>query len=275
MDIPVKVAEGQTKRVELYSGYYALVVGCGAYLKGWPPLPNPVKDAAEIALTLREMGWEVDLVEDPDAERSLDALSRLVAGPGQDKEKGILFWFSGHGETLDEADGTKLGYIVPVDAPDPRRDETGFVKKAIDMRQLETIAKRIRSKHVLMAFDSCFSGAIFNMVRSSPSPYLQEKVSQPVREFITAGREDERVPDRSVFKTCFLQAVRDKHADRNGDGYVTGEELGAYLQEEVVNSRGRLSTPNSAKSTIRNWIKAISTFIARQTCRVHPRRPNR
>jgi uncharacterized caspase-like protein len=263
-EVPAKVAEGQTKRIQLYSGYYALIVGCGDYRKGWPPLPNPVKDAREVASTLKEMGWEVDLLEDPDAERLMDALTRLVAGPGQEKDKGVLFWFSGHGETLEEADGTKLGYIVPVDAPDPKRDETGFVRKAIDMRQLETIAKRIRSKHVLMAFDSCFSGAIFNMVRSSPSPYLLEKVSLPVREFITAGREDERVPDRSVFKTCFLQAIRDKLADRNGDGYVTGEELGAYLQEEVVNYTRKAQHPQFGKINNPKLDKGDFVFMTAQ-----------
>jgi hypothetical protein len=31
--------------------------------------------------------------------------------------------FSGHGHTLMEADGLKLGYLVPVDAPDPETDE--------------------------------------------------------------------------------------------------------------------------------------------------------
>ncbi len=107
------------------------------------------------------------------------------------------------------------------------------------MRRIGTVAKRVRSRHVLMLFDSCFSGAIFAMNRATPSPYIQEKIARPVREFITSGREDEQVPERSVFKTVFLQAVFEGDGDLNQDGYVTGEELGAYLQEKVVNySRG-------------------------------------
>jgi len=34
-----------------------------------------------------------------------------------------------------------------------------------------------------------------------------EKVAEPVREIITAGNENEQVPDKSVFKTVFLQGI--------------------------------------------------------------------
>jgi biotin carboxyl carrier protein len=59
-----------------------------------------------------------------------------------------------------------------------------------------------------------------------------------VRQFITAGEAGEQVPDRSVFKTVFLQGIKGD-ADLNRDGFVTGSELGMHLQERVVNySRG-------------------------------------
>jgi len=55
-----------------------------------------------------------------------------------------------------------------------------------------------------------------------------------VRQFITAGSDEERVPDESVFKTCFLQGIKSE-ADFNKDGYVTASELGMYLDSAVVN----------------------------------------
>jgi hypothetical protein len=174
----------------------------------------------------------------------------------------VLIWYSGHGHTLEEADGTRLDYIVPTDAPDPNRDEAGFMGKAVDMRQLETVAKRIRSKHVLMVFDSCFSGAIFAMTRAVPSAYIQEKVAKPVRQFVTAGREDEEVPDRSVFKTCFIQGVGEGYADRNKDGYVTGEELGSYLQEKVVNYSNKAQHPQYGKINNPKLDKGDFIFLA-------------
>lgn len=240
-------SNGSQKEVSLYSGYHALVVGCGNYLRGWPKLPNPVKDAREVAQTLEEMGWQVDLLEDPDWSTLRTALNRLIIGPGRDQEQAILIWYSGHGHTLAEIGGTKLGYIVPVDAPNPDQDELGFMEHAISMRQIESVAKRIRSRHVMMLFDSCFSGAIFQAVRSRPTPYIEEKVSKSVRQFITAGTEDEQVPDRSVFKVVFLQGIKDGYADRNGDGYVTGLELGDYLQEKVVNYTRKAQHPQFGK----------------------------
>gem|GEM_PF-651675 len=247
VQVEARTAGGGTKLVPLYSGYHALVLGCGDYKQGWPKLPNPVKDAREVAAVLESQGWEVDLFEDPDGEKLERALTDLITGPGREPDKAILIWFSGHGHTLKEADGTKLGYIVPVDAPHPSKDEAGFMRKAMDMRRMETVAKRIRSKHVLMVFDSCFSGAIFSMVRAIPSAYIEEKVDKPVRQFITAGDEQEAVPDRSVFKTCFVQAVTEGYADLNRDGYVTGEELGAYLQEQVVNYSQKAQHPQYGK----------------------------
>jgi formylglycine-generating enzyme required for sulfatase activity len=121
------------------------------------------------------------------------------------------------------------------------------MRKAIDMRKIETVLRRIRSKHVLMIFDSCFSGSIFNINRAAPSDFIQEKVAEPVRQIITAGNENEQVPDRSVFKTVFLQGIEKGYADRNADGYVTGEELGAYIEEKVINYSRKAQHPQFGK----------------------------
>ncbi len=238
---------GEKKEVPLYSGYYALVIGCAEYNKGWPRLPNPINDAREVANYFKELGWTVDLLENPTSTRFRSRLNRLIVGPGKENDKGILIWYSGHGHTLNEADGTKLGYLVPVDTPDPELDEIGFMNKAISMRQIETVAKRIFSKHVIMIFDSCFSGAIFQLVRAKPSLYIQEKVAAPVRQFITAGNEKEQVPDKSIFKDVFIQGIRHGYADRNQDGYITGEELGSYISEQVINYSRKTQHPQYGK----------------------------
>ena len=247
INVQTRTASGAGEQIRLYSEYYALVVGCGQYTRGWPPLPNPVKDAKEVAALLKGLGWRVDVLMDPPGVKLRRELNRLVTGVGRKKDKAILVWFSGHGQTIEEADGTKLGYLVPVDAPDPDKDLLGFMEKAISMRQIETVSKQIRSKHVLMAFDSCFSGAIFQMVRTKPSPYIKQKVTYPVRQFITAGRENEQVPDKSVFKEVFVQGIKEGFADLNQDKYVTGEELGAYMQEQVTNYSRNAQHPQFGK----------------------------
>jgi uncharacterized caspase-like protein len=153
------------------------------------------------------------------------------------KNRALLFYFAGHGETLELADGTELGYILPSDCPLKRKDPTGFDSKAISMKDMEVLALKVKSKHFIMVFDSCFSGSLFNVVRAAPVD-ISEKSARPVRQFITAGGAGEQVPDQSVFKVVFLQGISGD-ADLNADGYVTGSELGMHLQEKVVNySRG-------------------------------------
>lgn len=243
ISVKAKTTGGEVRDIPLYSGYYALVAGCGEYRGGWPGLPNPVNDARQVGDALSRLGWEVKRLEDPDWKTLRRELNRLIVGPGKDPDRAILFWYAGHGHTLTESGGRKLGYIVPVDAPDPDEDELGFMEKGISMRQIETVAKRIRSRHVVMLFDSCFSGAIFQTVRSQLSLYIDEKVKKPVRQFITAGTDSEQVPDASVFKTVFLQGITEGYADRNKDGYVTGMEIGDYIQKQVVNYSRKAQHP--------------------------------
>jgi hypothetical protein len=98
---------------------------------------------------------------------------------------------------------------------------------------------------VIMLFDSCFSGSLFTLVRAVPHD-ISEKISLPVRQYITAGREDEQVPDRSMFKRSFLIGL-EGDADLTGDGYITGTELGMYLADNVVNYTHRRQHPQFGK----------------------------
>lgn len=232
--VKVKTRTGATKEIRLYSGYYALVIGCADYRSGWRRLPSSLDDAREIASTLKLLGWTVKVVENPDARTLERSIRGLVFGEGRDKDKAIFLWFSGHGHTIEEVDGAGLGYLVPVDAPDPQNDPVGFTEKAISMRQMETVSKQILSRHVLMVFDARLSGDIFQMVEAKPSPHIEEKVALPVRQFIIAGTEDEQVPDKSTFKGVFIQGIQDGSADLNQDRYITGEELAAYLRKKVI-----------------------------------------
>lgn len=232
----IHITSKQGQSLYLYKDYYALVVGITNYEK-WPDLPNAVQDAREVATNLEQLGFEVKLVLDPTSKEMKSALTEVVFGMGNQKNRALLVYFAGHGETLDLADGTKLGYIIPSDCPLKAKDPVGFDDKAVSMKEMEILALKVQSKHLLMVFDSCFSGSIFNLVRAAPVD-ISEKSAMPVRQFITAGGAGEQVPDQSVFKVVFLNGIAGD-ADLNGDGYVTGSELGMHLQDKVVNySRG-------------------------------------
>ena len=83
-------------------------------------------------------------------------------------------------------------------------------------------------------FDSCFSGTIFNVRNELQLPEgIFDGVKYPVRQFITAGRAGETVPDQSYFKQAFLDLIQGSVSEPFRDGYITGEELGYYLKNKV------------------------------------------
>ena len=48
-------------------------------------LPNPVKDAREVAAMLKGLGWHVETLENPDSRIFRRSLNRLITGPGKKK----------------------------------------------------------------------------------------------------------------------------------------------------------------------------------------------
>jgi len=243
-ELEVRVIMADGRELFLYKDYYALVVGVGEY-DHWTDLRRPVKDAEEIAVALEKLGMNVNLLKNPTSGRLTSALNSLAYQDGKKKERAILFFFTGHGETETLVTGEKLGYIVPKDCPRLDQDRDGFMDKAISMNDIETYAYKIRSKHVLMVFDSCFSGSLFPSSKGVPLN-ISEKSNRAVRQFITAGNEEEQVLDDSIFKTCFIQGINGE-ADLNKDGYVTGSELGMYLDNTVVNQSGGNQHPQVGK----------------------------
>jgi hypothetical protein len=244
ISVATRTAEGKTKLLPLYSGYHALVVGVSNY-EQWPKLPNALRDAKDLADKLKELGFKVKLVLDPTYREMRTSLTDLVYGLGRDRNRAVLLYYAGHGETETLADRTRMGYIIPKDCPVLAKDPRGFATHAISMKDIEAYSLQIRSKHVLMMFDSCFSGALFALVRAVPDD-ITEKSTMPVRQYITAGREDEKVPDQSMFKRCLLIGL-DGDADLTKDGYITGSELGMYLADKVVNYTHRRQHPQYGK----------------------------
>jgi uncharacterized caspase-like protein len=233
----IRVVSKKGQPVYLYKDYHAVVIGVSDY-EHWPTLPNAVKDAQEVAKTLKLLGFKVELVINPDYQQLRKVLNELTYKHGREQNRALLFYYAGHGETEIMADGTKLGYIIPRDCPLIREDPLGFVSRSISMKDIEAYSLRIRSKHLLMLFDSCFSGSLFSMVRAVPED-ISEKSSLPVRQYITAGAEEEQVPDKSMFKRSLLVGLKGD-ADLTGDGYITGSELGMYLSSKVAKyTRGK------------------------------------
>ena len=228
--VPVTTRQGQ--RVELYKGSHALLVGVSDYTAGWPDLESIPGELDQLQNALARQGFSVTRVKNPDSRGIKRAFEDFIDKYGYDQENRLLFFYSGHGYTR-KLGRRQKGYLVPADAPNPNKDEKGFARKALTMSQVQTWAREIEAKHALFLFDSCFSGTVFKS-RALPTPrHISDKTTRPVRQFITAGSAGEEVPANSVFLPSFIRAIEGE-GDINGDGYVTGTELGQFLHEKVL-----------------------------------------
>ena len=231
MKITVRTNAGE--HIELYNASYALVIGNGNYTNGWDPLPGALQDVKEVAEALRTHDFNVTLKTNLTTDEFNEAFLTFVLEHGADENNRLLFYYAGHGYTLPLANEQERGYLVMVDAPEPDDDKLGFVRGSVNMETLVGESKAIRARHVLFLFDSCFSGTILNARDRVRPESISDNIRHPVRQFITAGRANEPVPDRSVFKTAFLDLIDGRATEPFRDGYITGAELGLYLKNQV------------------------------------------
>jgi len=231
--IKVTAKTPDAKAIPLYSGSYALIIGNGNYTNGWDPLPGAIRDVKDVARALKENGFKVTLKTNLTRNGFNLAFGDFFYKYGRDKTNRLLFYYAGHGHTQKMATDEDLGYLVMVDAPVPEKDPRGFRLSSVDMQSIVTEAKLAKANHVLFMFDSCFSGSILNLRERVVPKAISDSVGLPVRQFITAGRGNEPVPDHSVFKQAFLDLLEGRDKEPIPDGYVTGEELGLYLKNKV------------------------------------------
>jgi tetratricopeptide (TPR) repeat protein len=228
----LKITDSSGREVIVYKESHALVIWAGDY-QHWDKLNNIEDEAKDVVTALKRQGFEVTVVANPTGQTLKQAMETFITNYGYTSDSRLVIFFSGHGFTRKK---TK-GYLVPVDAPDPAsnpQSQQAFLKVALDMEQVESWARQIEAKHVLFVFDSCFSGTIFKQRSSLEKPlYIQSVMNKPVRQFLTAGDADQRVPAKSVFTPLFIRALEGEADVINRDGYVTGNELGNYLKQNL------------------------------------------
>src|SRR5437763_10298461 len=98
----------------------ALIIGNGAY-KNVPMLTNPTNDAADVAASLKQSGFDLIFETNLDQARMQDAIIRFAReARGADV---ALFYYSGHALQF-----AGVNYLVPVDAV--LRDEVDLRRMA-------------------------------------------------------------------------------------------------------------------------------------------------
>lgn len=209
---------------------YALIIGISNYDK-WPHLPNAVINARKMACLLENNGFNVTLLSDPDADTLKKAIQEISLLMGQNPDSSMFLYYSGQGESTQNTKGEWVGWIIPSNCPRWQEDPDGFTRKAISTKQLSEESIKIKSRQVLMVFDTSFSADAFRIKK--PSLRLPGATTNlPIRQYIVAGRQHEPIPDKSLFAQYLFNALLGE-ADSIKDDYITGSELSVYLSVEL------------------------------------------
>ncbi len=201
---------------------------------GFGNLKNPVKDARAIARELEEMyGFEAKVYENYNRNQIFQVLQqwqkRSFAPDGQ-----LFIFFSGHGDFWEF---TQKGYFVP-------KTNVSDYSAYIELTDLGNIVTQIPCRHILLAVDACYSGAIDQAIvfrgrdfkRPTDTPeterdnIIHNQLRNQSRLLITSGGK-QRTPDgkdHSPFVGAILAGLRAAYT--YGDGLFTFTDLLGRLE---------------------------------------------
>lgn len=225
---------------------YAIVIGINKYRNegSFAKLTKAVNDAETVGKVLadpkRGQFDKVYVMTDqqdfagtlfPTLSNILDNLNRILEEATPDDM--ILFYFSGHGITVDEEGADSKGYLVLYDTSQQDIRQTGL--------SVNTVLDKIKAKRmekVLLVLDAC-RNKISNKKEASGVTGLQsEEFTQAKVTAAMYSTEDGKVSyedmesDFGVFTRYLLWGL-EGNADDNGDKVVTLNELREFVEKGV------------------------------------------
>ena len=244
------------KSEDVYDDSWALIVGINDYehVRG---LNYAVEDALAIKnMLINDYGFKrnnVRVLTNSEATGSniKKELHSLVKSVGENDR--VVFYFAGHGETETLGiEGGDMGFLIPADG-----DADDLYLTAIPMDELKRISNWSKAKHMLFLVDACYGGLAAMNTRSlsSKSDGYLDKITEDIsRQIITAGGKEEQVLEKdewehSAFTKNLLSGLKEKRADYNNDGIITGAEIGMYVQEKVSLDTDNFQTPQIRRFT--------------------------
>jgi hypothetical protein len=184
---------------------YALLIAIDRYPE-WPPLKKPVADAQEIRDILREQYYIDEFIELYDANATRANIARAFTDlQGRLNINDSLFiYYAGHGY-LDPS--SQQGFWIPVDAGLDEYEQDKWLANSL----IRGYISRLKTIHVFMISDACFSGEILNTDRAKPAAidnaYYRRAYSLVSRLVLTSGSR-ETVPDESEFSQALKMCLR-------------------------------------------------------------------
>jgi len=239
---------------DIYDESWAIIIGIDKY-KYTDQLKYAVSDAKSVNdMLINKFGFPEKniryLVDEMATLTEIKMVLEEVARSAGENDR-ILFFYSGHGETLKGVNGNDIGYIIPVEGKITNLYATGLA-----MDDILRTCNLSKSKHMLFLMDACYSGLMTENVKSIALPkekgYLYKVANEQARQIITAGSGNEQVIERdewqhSAFTKNLLSGLNDWEADSDDDGYITADELGTYLRKSVTEDSDSQQTPQKGR----------------------------
>jgi TPR repeat protein len=236
---------------------HALLIGNSHYRDpGWPQLDDVALQLDALARGLQGHFDTVEVVKDLESSQLRTKIYDFLKSYGNDSSARLFIYYAGHGysEVIRQRNENR-GYITGIDTP--RIDGTSQAYdnarlKAISMAEIRAPLEESLAKSVLVLFDSCFAGTIFTdrYGNDPPRPLIPDVVNRllekSARDFITAGRSNQKVPAHSPIPELFLAAINGA-ADRYQHGVISSAEIHQYLFDQVVRIRDFQLTPQTGR----------------------------
>ncbi|HEX9473880.1 MAG TPA: SUMF1/EgtB/PvdO family nonheme iron enzyme [Steroidobacteraceae bacterium] len=225
-------------------GTAVLLIGMSTYRNAsWPALQS-ARDVHRLQRLFLDRGVAPDAITVVDPQPgSAKELESAVVRFGQILEQRhraarVIVYIAAHGYTA-----VGMGYIVPPDAPDPRKDPAGFRMAALPMSTLLARVAELPSRSMLLVVDACFSGLALESLPRERFPHPTGSAGdERVMQVISAGTSGQSVSDDGVFAELMATGLTGA-ADLNLDGWISGTELGMYLRLRTSESTGGKQTP--------------------------------
>ena len=207
--------------------YHALLIGNQNY-NYWSKLKTPLKDIDEISKKL-SLNYSFNTKTLKDASRKEILQSIYELGSLAEFNDHVLVYYAGHGIVDNDTDE---GYWIPSNA------DQSFRPDWVSNSEIKTALKSIKSKHLLVMADSCYSGTLVRSgtrVQNSMSNSLIKRLfSKKAKIAITSGGNEPVVDSisgsqNSIFANAFLNAL-----ENNSNTFVPASVLFASIRDKVT-----------------------------------------
>ncbi|MCL4456343.1 MAG: caspase family protein [Nitrospirae bacterium] len=217
---------------------YAIVIGIESYRQKLPKADFATADAKTMTEYLTKvMGYPeenvVTLLNDKASMSDLTKYFEKWLSNNVEKDSTVFVYYSGHG-----APNPKTGdaYLVPFDGDPSFIAETGY-----SLKRLYDNLGKLQAKEIIVALDSCFSGAGGRSVIAKgarPLVMAMESLQIPQKIAVLSAASADQISStyedkgHGLFTYFMLKGIKGE-GDANNDGKIEIEELFEYIKPNV------------------------------------------